>query len=133
MMYNESEIHAKSISHIVAEKDLATHWNNDIPVLSTPVLLWLGEIAAMEALDECLSAEFMSVGVSHDMRHLAPTPLGFRLIITAEPIDIAGRIITFSVSGHDGTDIVLSGTHQRAIIDRKAFLEKISLKSENTC
>lgn len=130
MICNGVELNAKSIEHIVIETDLATNWKNDVPVLSTPVLLWLGEVAAMKVLEGAVPIENISVGVSHNVKHLAPTPVGFKLVITATPIEVSGRIISFEVKAHDGIEIVLSGVHQRAIIDKKTFLDKLQSKVE---
>ena len=36
-----------SLTYKVSAGDLATAWRNDVPVLATPLLLWLSELAAM--------------------------------------------------------------------------------------
>jgi len=59
--------------HRVSADDTAQHWGNDLPVLATPVLLWLGEVTAMRALADYLNDGEMTVGLAHDSAHLAPT------------------------------------------------------------
>ena len=44
-----------TITHVVKEADTAANWGNELPVLATPVLLWLSEIAAMEVIGSGLS------------------------------------------------------------------------------
>mgnify|MGYP003602478696 CR=1 FL=1 len=116
------------IVHTVIPSDLATYWKNDVPVLATPILLWLTELAAIKALDSVTTRSYMTLGTAHNSRHLAPTPVGFILHIRATVISVKAKRITFNVEATDGTDIVLEGTHTRALVDRKIFETRITKK-----
>ena len=116
------------VQHSVTEQDLATAWRNDIPVLATPVLLWLAELAAMKALSTVIPDTLLTVGVSHTMKHLAPTPLGFKVVIEATITGITGNLVLFGIMAHDGIETILLGSHERAIVDRTRFLAKIGKK-----
>ncbi|SPJ41438.1 hypothetical protein CHUV2995_02252 [Corynebacterium diphtheriae subsp. lausannense] len=59
-----------TIEYSVEEKDLATNWRNDLPVVSTPVLVWLCEIAAMDELSHSLGVDIFTVGFSHECKHV---------------------------------------------------------------
>ncbi|NWC00764.1 hypothetical protein HX882_33355 [Pseudomonas gingeri] len=120
---------AGEILHTVTPSDLATHWNNDIPVLATPILLWLSELAAMRALEDLLPTTAMTLGIAHDSRHLAPTPLGFTISVSARVKAVTGKYVTFDVKATDGFEVILSGTHTRAIIEREKFEERVADKS----
>lgn len=72
------EIVAAGYRHRVTECDSAKRWRNDLPVLATPLLLWLSEVTAMEALAEYLEEDEMTVGLSHESSHLAATPVARR-------------------------------------------------------
>lgn len=115
--------------HEVTEADLATQWRNDLPVLATPVLLWLGELAAMDALGSYLEDDEMTVGLSHDATHLAATLAGQQVFLTAELVQQEGKRLVFAVSGHDGVEEVLRGTHTRAIVSRSKFLARLAEKA----
>ncbi|HEX8303909.1 MAG TPA: hypothetical protein VF612_03455 [Jatrophihabitans sp.] len=116
--------------HEVTEADAATRWRNDLPVLATPVLLWLGELAAMDALGDYLEDDEMTVGLSHDASHLAATLVGEQVFLTAVLAHRHGNRLVFEVSGHDGIDEVLRGTHTRAVVSRSKFLARLAEKAE---
>jgi fluoroacetyl-CoA thioesterase len=117
------------LSHEVAEPDLATQWRNDLPVLATPVLLWLAEIACMRAIEGCLAPGRTTLGYSHAVRHLAPTPRGWTVQVEAELVCIDGTILTFDVRASDGLDVVLDGRHDRRIVDRDRFVSRLEPKA----
>jgi fluoroacetyl-CoA thioesterase len=117
----------------VAAGDTAEHWGNDLPVLATPVLLWLGEITAMRALTDYLDDSEMTVGLAHDSAHLAPTPAGQLVRITARLRDHTNGTLVFDVEGRDEHDVILHGTHTRAVVDRARFKARLANKqSVNT-
>jgi fluoroacetyl-CoA thioesterase len=111
--------------HRVADTDTARHWGNDLPVLATPVLLWLGEVTAMDALAGSLAPGEMTVGLAHDSRHLAPTVAGRDVEIVARLRSVEGRTLVFDVEGRDGKTVVLAGTHTRAIVDTARFVARL--------
>ncbi|MEU3463978.1 hypothetical protein ABZ721_29005 [Streptomyces sp. NPDC006733] len=111
-----------TLTHTVSAEDSAGRWGNDIDVLATPVLLWLSEIAAMRVLGDAVADPWMTVGLHHDTGHLAPTPTGEDVHLTARLTHVDGKKLTFEVEGRDSRATVLRGTHQRAVIDRGRFL-----------
>lgn len=117
------------LTHKVGPADLATHWQNDIPVFATPILLWLAELACMRAIDNCLEPGQITLGYAHDVRHLAATPAGWTVVIEAELTGIESRLLTFEVRASDGRDAILSGRHTRAIVSRERFLAKLDSKT----
>ncbi len=119
------------LTHHVVESDLATHWQNAIPVLATPVLLWLSEIACMKVIEEHMDEDQMSVGVGHNSEHLAPTPIHFTVTVQATLKDIQGNRLVFGVEGHDSRDLIFKGIHVRQIVDKKRFMAKVNHKVSN--
>lgn len=115
-----------TVVHVVSEADSAARWGNELPVLATPVLMWLSEIAAMRVVDPCLTPAQMTVGVSHASTHAAPTPVGATVYVTATLEAVEGRSLTFAVSAHDDHADVLAGRHVRAVVDKKRFADKLS-------
>lgn len=113
------------IVHRVTEKDAADNWGNDLPVLATPVLLWLSEIAAMKVIESAVGDHDMTVGLAHDSSHLAPTPVGEDVTVSATLTHIDGRKLVFDVEARDSAATVLSGRHTRALINRERFTEKL--------
>jgi fluoroacetyl-CoA thioesterase len=111
--------------HVVTEADSAARWGNELEVLATPVLLWLGEITAMKAVGGAVPDTEMTVGFAHDVRHLAPTPIGDIVRITATLVEVDGRKLVFEVSAADSSATVLAGRHTRAIVNRAAFTARV--------
>lgn len=111
--------------HVVTEADSAARWGNELEVLATPVLLWLGEITSMKAVEGAVPDTEMTVGFAHDVRHLAPTPIGDTVRITATLVEVDGRKLVFEVSAADSSATVLAGRHTRAIVNRAAFTARV--------
>ena len=119
---------AATLEHRVREQDLATAFANDVPVLATPVLLWLAEVAAMRAIEDELEPGAMTLGVEHRARHLAATPRGGTVTVTARLIDVEGGRLRFEVAGRDETEEVLAGEHDRFLIDAERFRDRVRRK-----
>jgi predicted thioesterase/MFS family permease len=116
--------------HVIRPQDLAVSWENDLPVLATPVLLWLAERASMQILDRALADGEMSVGYAHhEARHLAVTPLGWEITMTATLESIDSSRASFRVVGHDGHDVVYQGIHVRAVVQRDRLLRRLEDKA----
>lgn len=118
------------IERFVRPADAATAWGNGVPVLATPILLWWTELACMEALARALEPDEMTVGARHDVRHLAPTPIGWKVEIRVRLVEIHGRCLRFEVAATDGVEPVLSGTHERGVVSRSRFLARLQVKSD---
>ena len=69
-----------------------------------------------------------SLGTHINVSHEAATPPGLEVTATVELIAVEGRKLTFSVSAHDGVDLISQGTHERFVIDKARFDKMISSK-----
>ncbi|WP_394618966.1 thioesterase family protein [Lentzea sp. JNUCC 0626] len=129
-MSDRFAVGAKAVrEHVVRSQDCATAWENDLPVLATPVLLWLAEVTSMKVIEDVLAPSEMTVGFQHDnAQHVAATPEGWTVAVTAEVTEVDGRMLTFSVQAHDGVEVVYRGTHVRAVVDREKFLRRFEEK-----
>ena len=119
----------KSIARIVAEKDTALAvGSGSLKVLATPVMLALIEQAAAELVEENLPAELTSVGISINVKHVAPTPVGMTIRAEAEVVEIDGRKIIFEVAAYDDGGEIGTGRHERFIVEREKFQSKADRK-----
>lgn len=98
--------------------------SGSLKVLSTPSMLALMEQAAAELVDQNVPAEQTSVGISINVKHKAPTPIGLKLRAEASIIAVDGRKIIFEVKAFDEREEIGNGTHERFIVDRKKFQSK---------
>lgn len=124
---------------VVAEEHTAQHLGSGgVKVLATPQMVLLMERAGVAAVDHLLPLGYRTVGVHLDVRHLAPTPVGFEVLATAELIEVDGRRLKFRVAVYeapfegpgDGGQLVGQGTHQRAIINVERFGQQVAEKLE---
>jgi fluoroacetyl-CoA thioesterase len=98
-------------------------------VFATGFLVGFLEWACIMAIKPHLDwPEEQSLGTHINVSHEAATPPGLEVTATVELIAIEGRKLTFSVSAHDGVDLISQGTHERFVIDKARFEKKISNK-----
>ena len=69
-----------------------------------------------------------TVGTHINVSHAAATPCGFTVTAQVELVEVAGRRLRFNVQGHDGVDVISTGSHDRFVIDRQKFESAIEQK-----
>jgi fluoroacetyl-CoA thioesterase len=123
---------------IVTEEHTAQHLGSGaVQVLATPHMVLLIERAAVAAVDHVLPGGYHTVGTHLDVRHLAPTPIGFEVRAVAELAAVEDRHLTFRVQVHEGPfdkpgaagQLVGEGTHRRAIVNLVQFAERVARKT----
>jgi fluoroacetyl-CoA thioesterase len=70
-----------------------------------------------------------SLGIHLDVSHEAATPPGLEVTASVELIAVQGRKLTFTVSAHDGVDLISQGRHERFVIDKQKFDAKVAAKA----
>ncbi len=97
----------------------------NIYVLSTPRMIALMETNAKLLIDERINdPEYTSVGYHVDVYHKAPAPLGSKLLLIAEVIEVNGRRVKFRVQCLLRDKIIGEGIHERVIVSWRKFMEK---------
>ncbi len=97
-------------------------------VLSTPCLIGYLERTARKALAPVLEVGERSVGVHVDVRHLAPTPLGLRVVCVARVIHVDGSVVSFQVEARDQRELIARGLHKRRVIRADRFADRVRRK-----
>jgi len=69
-----------------------------------------------------------SLGTHINVSHEAATPPGLEVTATVEVTAVDGRRVTFAVSAHDSIDTIARGTHERFVIDKARFDNKLRAK-----
>jgi fluoroacetyl-CoA thioesterase len=119
---NEPESNATATAElVVGPQDLARSLPIEMgdsfpPVLATARMVALMEIAAARVLQPLLGPGELSVGVTVDITHTAPTPLGAEVTATARYDRRDGKLFLFEVSAADPGGEVGRGWHKRAIV-----------------
>jgi len=97
-------------------------------VFSTPALGALVEKTAAEWVGEHLDATQMTVGAQIVINHTAATPEGLTVTATVTLAAVEGRKLDFTWTASDGVDEVGNGTHQRFVVDRPRFEQRLDAK-----
>lgn len=100
-----------------------------VPGLSTPTLVGLLEAASLAAIDGHLAAGTSTVGTRIDVEHLAPTPVGMRVVARSTLQAVEGRRLTFAVEAADEAGEIGRGTHVRYVIDLAKFAERLRART----
>ncbi len=115
---------------VVGAEHAITFATDGMPaVLSTPILIGIFERTAREAIAPLLEADERSVGVEIELRHLAPTPLGARVVATARVIHTDGRLVDFQIEARDEHELIARGVHKRAVIRVEQFARRVARKA----
>ena len=97
-------------------------------VFGTPFLGGLFEGTSAELMAPHLAPGELSVGVTMNLRHTAPTPLGMEVRAVTEVTSVDGRKITFRVEGFDAKEKIGEAVHERFIINGEKFNQRLEAK-----
>jgi fluoroacetyl-CoA thioesterase len=97
-------------------------------VFSTPSLGALVEKTAAESIAPLLDPGQMTVGTQIVVNHTAATPEGLTVTSTVTLTAVDGRRLDFSWTASDGVEEVGNGTHQRFVVDRERFEQRLAQK-----
>ena len=121
-----------ALTYTVTETDTARAvGSGSLPVLGTPRLLaWL-EAATCAALEPTLPEGSTSVGTRITLEHLAASPVGQAVEVTASASYVDGRLHRFTVAarhleGGRAGKVVATGEVTRVVVDSEKFLSRIS-------
>lgn len=114
--------------YVVQKKDLASQValtpEDDFPeVFATSRMIGLMEIAAARLMKSLLQTGQLSVGVSVDIKHFAPTPVAEEVKAVATFVGLEGKVYQFEVEVFDRAGKVASGKHTRAIVESARLVE----------
>jgi len=119
---NEPDLNATATAQlVVGPEDLASSLPIDIgdafpAVFATARMIGLMEIAASRVLQPLLGPGELSVGVTVDVTHTAPTPPGAKVTATARYAGREGKLFLFEISAADPGGEIGRGWHKRAIV-----------------
>ena len=97
-------------------------------VFSTPAMGALVEKAAAEWVAQFQEAAQMTVGTQLVINHTGATPEGMTVTATVTLKETDGRRLDFEWEASDGQETVGHGTHQRFVLDRSRFEERLAAK-----
>jgi fluoroacetyl-CoA thioesterase len=114
---------------IVKEEDLISPLGDiQLDVLSTPRLIQLLEEAAIEAIKNFIPPGQLSLGTEVKVKHLSATPLGMKVTANALLKGIEKNRLFFRVDAYDEKGKVAEGEHERVLVSKERFLQKVGKK-----
>lgn len=102
-----------------------------LDVFATPAMIALMEKTAWTSVADELDEGCGTVGISLNVAHSAPTPLGMKVTCESELTEIDGRKLTFHVKAYDEKGVIGEGTHERFIIQNEKFQKKANMKKDS--
>jgi predicted thioesterase len=99
-----------------------------VRVLATPVMINLIEAAALAAIEPRLPQGYQSLGTRLDVRHIAATPVGMKVVATAVVTKIDSRTVAFRVEAHDEKELIGDGAHERVVVNVAKFDQRMQRK-----
>jgi len=114
---------------VVKKEDLVSRLGGvEVDVLSTPRLIQLLEAAAINAIQEYIPSDQLSLGAQVKIKHLSPTPLGMKVTAHALLKEVDKNRLFFLVDAYDERDKVAEGEHERILVSKERFLQKVEKK-----
>ena len=114
---------------VVRDEDLVSQLGSiDMDVLSTPRLVQLMEAAAIKAIQEFIPPDQLSLGTHVKIKHLSPTPLGMKVVAHAILKEVNENRLIFLVDAYDEMEKVAEGEHERILVSKERFLQKVNKK-----
>lgn len=98
-------------------------------VFATGFMVGFLEWACIDAIKPHLDwPHEQSLGTHINVNHTAATPPGLLVTARVKLVEVNGRRLVFEVEADDGVEIIATGTHERFVIDRDRFEEKMRNK-----
>ena len=117
-----------TLTFVVGDDDTALAvGSGSLPVLGTPRLLaWL-EAATCACLVPLLAEGSTSVGTRMQLEHLAASPVGAEVEVSASSAYEDGRLHRFTVSARDATTgkVLAAGEITRVVVEAERFLSRL--------
>ena len=114
---------------IVKEEDLVSRLDNSpVDVLSTPRLIQLMEEAAVNAIQDIIPPDQLSLGTQVKIKHLSATPLGMKVTGNAILKEVHKNRLLFLVDAYDEKEKVAEGEHERVFVSKEHFRRKVEKK-----
>jgi fluoroacetyl-CoA thioesterase len=103
--------------------------SGSLPVLATPRLLAWCEATTCAVIDPSLEETRTSVGTRVQLEHVAASPVGAEVQVSATIAHVDGRLVRFEIVAHHASadeQLIGHGEVTRVVVDRDRFLSRLS-------
>src|ERR1700688_2754097 len=97
-------------------------------VFATPMMVTAMENAALNAVRDYLDPGESAVGTLVNVRHVAATPVGHRVIAEAVVTTVEGRRIEFNVSARDVIEEIVNNTRELMVVNMARIDKRLAAK-----
>lgn len=119
----------KTIEITVAEDMTAqSAGSGTLKVFGTPYMIALIEKTAWTSVAPHLEEGQGTVGISLNIEHVAPTPVGMKVKCETTLTAIDGRKLSFEAEVYDEKGLIGKGQHERFIVFNEKFQSKADAK-----
>lgn len=98
--------------------------NTGVDVVSSPATIGYLEMACHHVIDPHFEGDEASVGVGFNFRHLTAAHLEAPIEVSAELIEQTDRLFTFKVEARQADKVIMTGQHERALVNLDRFIKK---------
>lgn len=98
--------------------------NSGVDVVSSPATIGYLEMAALRVIEPYFEDDEATVGIGFNFRHLSAAFLDAPLDVNAELIAQDGRRFTFKVEASQHGRLIMTGEHERAVVNLGKFLSR---------
>jgi fluoroacetyl-CoA thioesterase len=113
----------------VAPDMTVQHFVPSMPaVYGTPIMILHMEMTSGDAIAPVLPDGFVTVGTVVDIRHLAATPVGREVRVTAIVTKVERKTVWFEVEAFDGERKIGDGRHARGVVNTADFKARFAVE-----
>jgi predicted thioesterase len=110
---------------VVQRSDTAASYSEDLnQFLATPVIIDMAIRASMEAIDQYLPDDFVSIGCYISFDHAAATSLGMTVSVKVTVANIENDEVELRIEAWDEQGEIGHGTHKRRIVNKKELYKR---------
>ena len=115
---------------VTREDTAMVHGSGTLQVLATPRMAALMEETVWKSVAEYLESGMGTVGIRLELDHLAPTPVGMKVVCESVLDKVEGRKLTFSIIARDEKEEIGRAVHQRFLVEEEKFQKKAEQKND---
>lgn len=113
---------------VTPDKTAEVMGSGTLPVFATPAMVALMENTAAESVEALVGEGNTTVGTVIKVKHLSADPIGVEVTCESELVEVDGRRLVFEIKVSDRDGVVGEAHHERFIIDKTRFMDKVQKK-----